>query len=276
MLHYETLGDGPDTIVFLHGIGGTTRYWSERVQPLASNYRLILIDLLGYGLSPKPWTKYTVERHVEELFQVLREQESLTLVGHSFGAIVALAFAARYPHLVRRVILISLPYFGNKAGAMRYFRNSPLAIRYVMTNIAFAAIACILTRWVLRWLLPYVLRDMPREVVQDLTRHTWRSYTSSVWDGIYGHDIITDTKRLDANCDITFLHGELDETAPLAGVQQLMIGHSAWQLQILNGADHHPLLRNANWCIQAIKSTFEPDFCYKELPNHLQLSREQQ
>jgi len=260
MLYYETLGDGPNTIVFLHGIGGTTRYWNTRVRPLASTYRLILIDLLGYGLSPKPWTKYSVERHVDELFQVLREQESLTLVGHSFGAIVALAFAARYPHLVRRVILISLPYFGNKEGAMRYFRNSHLAIRYVMTNIAFAAIACIMTRWVLRWLLPYVLRDMPREVVQDLTQHTWRSYTSSVWDGIYSHDLVADIKQLDTNCDIIFLHGELDETAPLPGVKQLMVGHSAWQLRVLDGADHHPLLRNSNWCLEAINSTFDPNF----------------
>jgi len=254
MLHCETLGDADNTIVFLHGIGGTTRYWKTRVQSLAPNYRLLFVDLLGYGQSPKPWTEYTVERHVEELYQVLCEQESLTIVGHSFGSIVAMAFAARYPHLVRRLILISLPYFGNREGAMRYFHNSNLADRYVMTNIAFAAVACIMTRWVLRWLLPYVLRDMPREVVQDLTQHTWRSYTSSVWDGIYRHDLIADTKCLDSNCDVLFLHGQLDKTAPLSGVKQLMAGHPDWQLDILADADHHPLLRNPQWCLQAISS----------------------
>ncbi len=85
MLHYETLGEVTDTIVFLHGIGGTSRYWKNRVLPLTTNYRLILIDLLGYGQSPKPWAKYTVDRHVEEIYQVLHEHESLTIVGHSFG-----------------------------------------------------------------------------------------------------------------------------------------------------------------------------------------------
>lgn len=273
MLHYETLGNGPDTIVFLHGIGGTTRYWNTRVQPLASSYRLILVDLLGYGQSPKPWTKYTVDRHVEELFQVLQEQESLTLVGHSFGAIVMLAFAARYPRLVRRIILISLPYFGDKEGAMRYFRNSHLAFRYVMTNIVFAAVACIMTRWLLRWLLPYILRDMPREVVQDLTRHTWRSYTSSVWDGIYGHDLVADTQRLETGSDTIFIHGELDETAPLSGVRQLMAGHSVWKLQILEGADHHPLLRNAEWCLKAIASSFDVSYFSTGISNDPEFSR---
>ena len=254
MLHCETLGDASETIVFLHGIGGTSRYWKTRVLPLASNYRLILVDLLGYGQSPKPWTEYTVERHLEELYQVLHEQESLTIVGHSFGAIIALAFAVRYPHLVKRLVLISLPYFGDKAGAFRYFRNSNLADRYVMTNIAFAALACVLTRYVLRWLLPYVLRDMPREVVQDLTRHTWRSYTSSVWDGIYCHDLLHDTTQLDVDCDILFLHGQLDTTAPLSGVMQLMPGHPGWQLCVLAGVDHHPLLRDPQWCRRAIES----------------------
>lgn len=263
MLHYETLGKSDETIVFLHGIGGTSRYWKNRVLPLATDYRLILIDLLGYGQSPKPWTKYTVDRHVEELYQVLHARESLTIVGHSFGSIVAMAFAVRYPHLVKRLVLISLPYFGNKEGAMSYFRNSPPADRYVMTNIAFAVVACVMTRWVLRWLLPYVLRDMPPEVVEDLTLHTWRSYTSSVWDGIYRHDLFADSNHLDHDCEILLLHGELDKTAPLSGVQQLMAGRSDWQLCTLPGADHHPMLRDPQWCLQAINTVMNSN---AELP----------
>lgn len=254
MLYYETLGDASETIVFLHGIGGTTRYWKTRVLPLASSYRLILIDLLGYGRSAKPWTKYTVDRHVDEIYQVLQEQSSLTIVGHSFGAIIALAFAARHPKRVKRLVLISLPYFGDKAGAFRYFRNSNLADRYVMTNIAFAVLACVTTRYVLRGLLPYILRDMPAEVVQDLTQHTWRSYTSSVWDGIYRHDLLDDISKLDAECSVIFLHGRQDVTAPLTGVEQLISGHSGWPLFILDDADHHPLLRDPKWCRRTIRS----------------------
>lgn len=254
LLYYEAQGDTHNPIAFLHGIGGTSRYWGKRIQPLASRHHLILVDLLGYGQSPKPWTKYTVDRHVDELHRVLRDHEPLTLVGHSFGAIAALAFAARYPELVQGLVLISLPYFGNKEGALRYFRNSNLADRYVMTNIAFAVIACVMTRRVLRWLLPYVLRDIPREVVQDLVQHTWRSYTSSVWDGIYHHDLLADAERIDPNCRVLFLHGELDKTAPLSGIRQLMIKHPDWKLQILPGGDHHPLLRNTDWCLQAIDS----------------------
>ena len=253
MLYSESLGDAGETIVFLHGIAGSTRYWTSRVEPLAAQYRLLFVDLLGYGKSAKPWTKYTVERHVEELFQVVRSQQSFTLVGHSFGAIVATAFRARYPHLVNRLILISLPYFGDKDAAIKYFRQSRTADRYVATNIAFAAIACMMTRWILRWFLPFVLRDMPIEVVRDLTRHTWRSYTSSLWDGVYGHDLLADVKTIDCDFPVVCLHGSADKTAPLFGVQQLLLGHPRWQLRILYGADHHPLLRDPRWCLDEIE-----------------------
>jgi pimeloyl-ACP methyl ester carboxylesterase len=253
MLYNESLGDTGETMVFLHGIAGSTRYWKSRVEPLSAQYRLLLVDLLGYGKSAKPWTKYTVERHAEELYQVVRSQKPFTLVGHSFGAIVAIAFSARYPHLVRRLVLISLPYFGDKDAAIKYFRQSRTADRYVATNIAFAVIACLMTRWVLRWFLPYVLRDMPIEVVQDLSQHTWRSYTSSLWDGVYGHDLLADVNTLDCDLAVVCLHGSADKTAPLFGVQQLSCGRPQWQLRILPYADHHPLLRDPRWCLDEIE-----------------------
>jgi pimeloyl-ACP methyl ester carboxylesterase len=257
VLFSEKLGDEGETMVFLHGIAGSTRYWKSRVVPLADHNRLLFVDLLGYGKSPKPWTKYTVERHVDELYQLLQDQEPMTLVGHSFGAFVATAFCARYPHLVKRLILISLPYFGDKEGAIKYFSESHSAERYVTTNIAFAAIACILTRWVLRWILPYVLRDMPLEVVQDLSRHTWRSYTSSLWDGVYGHDLFADADNLDPDCDVFCLHGSADKTAPLSGILKLSSRHSRWRLQILQDGDHHLLLRNPEWCLAKINSAMK-------------------
>jgi pimeloyl-ACP methyl ester carboxylesterase len=252
MLYSEKLGDEGETMVFLHGIAGSTRYWKSRVKPLAHHHQLLLVDLLGYGQSPKPWTKYTVDRHVDELYQVLRDEKPMTIVGHSFGAIVAIAFCARFPHLVKRLILISLPYFGDKQGAIKYFGESHLAERYVTTNIAFAALACMMTRWVLRWFLPYVLRDMPGEVVEDLTRHTWRSYTSSLWDGVYGHDLFADADSLDPNFNVLCLHGSADKTAPLSGVQKLLANRSQWKIQILADGDHHPLLRNQQWCLEQI------------------------
>ncbi|HUD73133.1 MAG TPA: alpha/beta fold hydrolase, partial [Dongiaceae bacterium] len=58
-LHHVEHGPvGAPVIVFLHGITGSRRYWEKRVRSLQGRYRLVLPDLLGFGLSPKPRLDY--------------------------------------------------------------------------------------------------------------------------------------------------------------------------------------------------------------------------
>ena len=253
-LYHSMIGTQGPTLVFLPGVGGTTRYWESRIAPLAASRRLLLVDLLGYGRSPKPWTTYSVERHVAELHRVLDGHDHLTLVGHSFGAIVAVAYAARYPQQVERLILLSLPYFGSEARAKRFFRQHATFESYFMTNLVLAVAVCILTRRVLRRVLPRFLTNMPLEVVQDLMLHTWRSSTSTIWDGIYRYDLAPDADRLPQELPMLLIHGDRDTTAPLAGAQRLAAHHPAAVLLTLPGVDHHPLLRDPSRCVEAIRA----------------------
>ena len=253
-LYSREIGNAGPPIAFLPGVGGTTRYWAGRVLPLARTHRLILIDLLGFGRSPKPWTRYTVDRHVEEIHRVLDGRGPVSLVGHSFGAIAAVAFAARYPDLVERLMLISLPYFGSEAQALEHFRHAASPDRWVMTNIMFAAVTCVVTRRIMRRVLPRLLPDMPRDVLDDLVQHTWRSFTSTLWEGVYRYDLGRDASRLPDRIPVLLLHGDRDPTAPLEGVRRLSAGRPGWTLRVLPGADHHPLLRDPAWCLAAIGS----------------------
>ena len=196
VLYTKELGSGGSTLVFLPGLGGTTRYWESRVAPLASEHCLLLIDLLGFGRSPKPWIRYTVERHVAELRRVLEGREDFTLVGHSFGALAAVAYAARYPEQVNGLVLLSLPCFGGLEQAIAYYRRRGGPDRWLMTNVVLAAVTCVVTRRILRRLLPRLLADMPREVAEDLVQHTWLSSTSTLWEGVYRHDVARDADRL--------------------------------------------------------------------------------
>jgi pimeloyl-ACP methyl ester carboxylesterase len=107
---------------------------------------------------------------------------------------------------------------------------------------------------VMRRILPRLLPDMPRDVLEDLARHTWRSFTSTLWEGVYRHDLAEDAARLPADLPVLLLHGDCDATAPLEGVRRLMAGRSRWTLRVLPGADHHPLLRDRGWCVDAIEA----------------------
>ena len=254
MLSHEQFGERGPLLVFLHGVGGTAGYWRARIAPLAGSHRLLLVDLLGFGRSPKPWRRYTVDRHIEALHGVLEDRSPFTLVGHSFGAMAAVAYAARYPGEVERLVLIGLPYFGSEARALEHFRHASSPDRWVMTNMALAAVTCVVTRRVMRRVLPRLLPDMPRDVLDDLARHTWRSFTSTLWEGVYRHDLAEDADRLPPELPVLLLHGDRDATAPLSGVQRLMAGRSQWTLMVLPGADHHPLLRDQAWCVGAVQA----------------------
>ena len=251
-LHTEILGEGEDTVVFIPGLGGTTRYWRSGVLPLQGCFRVVLVDLLGFGQSPKPWTQYSVMRQLQELRAAIQPFAQTTLVGHSLGALITVAYAATYPEHIKRIVLLGLPHFGSQRKAYRYMRQGPVKGGYVLTNVVLAMVACVLTRRLFGYLLPYILRDLPREVAEDLVKHTWRSSTSSLWEVVYRYNSADDLRRISDKVDVVFVHGESDLVAPVEASRQLVKCHPSWYLHILPGVDHHPFLRDPVRCLELI------------------------
>ena len=244
-------GQSP-TVVFLHGLGGTHRYWScvghDAVVP---GQAVLNLDLLGFGDSPKPWARYTLERHLAAIHAALADHADLVLVGHSMGAALALAYTARYPRRVRGLCLISLPHYGGREGAQRWFAKQRGGWLY--TNMWATALACVLTRRVAARLLPALLNDVPRAVAEDLVKHTMVSSTSSLWEVLYRHDLAADAALLPTRVPVRCIHGVGDTTAPLFGVQSLARGRANWHIELLHGVDHHPWLRAPRECTSVIR-----------------------
>lgn len=253
-LHLLELGNDDNRVVFLHGLGGTHRYWTSGPQPpLFSAHRTVLVDLLGFGDSPRPWGRYTIERHLDALHRSLRSHGSMTLVGHSLGATLAVAYAARYPQAVERLFLISLPYFASQDAAYHWFRRMPGG--WIYTNMVATALACLVTRRVAGRVLPYVLRDFPRPIAEDLVKHNVMSSTTSLWEVLYRHDLDLDVAALPSDIPVHCVHGTADSTAPAEGLRMLAMGQSNWRPLFLDGVDHHPWLRRPHFCHHALART---------------------
>lgn len=252
-LFVQRLGDSGPLLVFLPGIGATTRYWELVVAPLAERYRLALVDLLGFGRSPKPWTTYSVERHLAELERViapLAASTPVTLVGHSLGARLAVAYAARHPAQVHSLVLVSLPYFAGGDNAKRYLERRGNG--WLWTHFVPFALSCLLGRRLLGWAAPMLAGNVPREVAEDLNKMTWRSSTSTMWEVIYHYDLTADFERLPPELPVTFLHGDRDTSAPLARIRDLVRLRPSAALFVRTGQGHALPLDDRGWVRERI------------------------
>lgn len=258
-LYIEEHGDGDKTIVFVPGLGGTTRYWADSIGPLTVHHRVVLLDLLGFGQSPMPWTRYSVERHVAEMREALRPYQRITLVGHSLGALLAVAYAARHPEQVEAIALLGMPCFGSEEAAYKHLRSGAVKWGYLYTNVVLTMIACILTRRVFGWLLPRLRTDIPRVVAEDLVKHTWRSSTSSLWEVVYRYDAAADLRGLGESLPVLLIHGRDDDVAPFAAIKRLTDNQPGWRLKALDGVDHHPFLRCPLQCLSRIQALASGD-----------------
>ena len=106
-------GNGPDTLIFLHGIAGHLEAYMRNILPHAAHFRVLAIDMLGHGFTDKPARDYQVSDYVEHLHDLLDTLglDSVHLSGESLGGWVAARFAALYPQRIKRLVL-------NTAGGM--------------------------------------------------------------------------------------------------------------------------------------------------------------
>lgn len=110
----QDVGKG-DVIVLLHGIFADGTQWEKITDMLKSNYRVIVVDLLGHGRSPRPKNaSYSPQEQVSALRNALERinaTKNLTVVGYSMGGAVALSYCATYQQGVDQLVLISTPYY---------------------------------------------------------------------------------------------------------------------------------------------------------------------
>ena len=105
-------GSGP-AVVLLHSSMSSKSQWRELIESLRDRYRLIAIDLLGYGESPMPGDGYSLADEVSLVESVLarelRPHEQFHLIGHSYGGVVALQLAAQSQSQRLRSLTCSSP-----------------------------------------------------------------------------------------------------------------------------------------------------------------------
>ncbi|HTU14224.1 MAG TPA: alpha/beta hydrolase [Solirubrobacterales bacterium] len=234
----ETANPDSMPMVLIHGSGGAINWWDDVIPILSQDHRVIAIDMLGYGGSSKPKEGYEVESQASLIAQVIAKLgvEKATVVGHSYGAMVATALAESSPELVAGVVVVDMGpdrSFGGLSGTAN-------AAQWPLLGQALWRIApdFMIKRNVAQGFAPGY--DVPDKYVEDVRAMTYPAYTDSysASKDYSGEEPLND--RLETTgVPLLVIFGEEDQIfdaresisayAAIPGVQTLLIpdvGHS--------------------------------------------------
>jgi haloalkane dehalogenase len=121
--HYLDEGQGGrPSIVMLHGNPTWSFYYRDLVPPLSQDYRVVVPDHVGCGLSDKPQDyDYCLAQHIANLERLVEalELRDLTLVLHDWGGAIGMGYAARHPENVSRLVVLNAAAFYQPGLPMR-------------------------------------------------------------------------------------------------------------------------------------------------------------
>ncbi|XP_046841692.1 epoxide hydrolase 4-like [Xenia sp. Carnegie-2017] len=113
--HYVANGEvGQPLMLLLHGFPEFWYSWRFQLREFSNDYRVVAVDMRGYGLSYKPrssskYNLFYLVQDIEEIVEALG-YTSCTLVGHDFGGMIACAVAHRSPKMVEKLVILNAPH----------------------------------------------------------------------------------------------------------------------------------------------------------------------
>ncbi|KAK9103949.1 hypothetical protein Sjap_021203 [Stephania japonica] len=261
-----------ENVVFIHGFISSSEFWTETVFPNLSQswYRLIAVDLLGFGRSPKPSSSlYTLGEHVDMIQKSVIQPYNLNLtsfhiVAHSLGCIIALAIAHRYPGSVKSLTLLAPPCFTmpdkSEINATQYVMRK-IAPRRVWPLIAFGASLACWYEHVSRTICFLICKNhrLWEFLIKLFTRNRLRTFLvdgfcchthNAAWHTL--HNIICgnagkldgylngirDGRTTPRSCQVNVFHGRDDELVPVECSYALQSKIPESRVKVIDGKDH--------------------------------------
>lgn len=284
LIYYTALGHGAPLLIVHGGPGASHDYFLPYLLPLARHNRLIFIDERGSGRSQKLADPkgYTVEAMVEDVEAVRQGLDlgSISLLGHSYGGVLAQAYALKYQsHLTHLILASTFPSTRqmNQVFVRMKQRMSP-ALRNRIDSLEKAGLfgqgadyqknrypdAYMIAAWGEGY-FPYVYRNHPDpnedplhdgDISWDLYREMWGSHGEFVIDG--NLTSVEYVERLPSiHVPTLIIAGDHDECDPsLSEEMHAKIAHS--QLVILPQSGHMTFVDQPTMFMNAVGGFLHP------------------
>jgi pimeloyl-ACP methyl ester carboxylesterase len=112
------------TVLFIHGAGAALNTWDYNIEAFAKQFRVLALDLPGFGNSDKPDIPYSLDLFADFInkFMEAKNVDKAVLVGNSMGGEIAILVSLKYPDKVHQLVLV------DSTGADNYLNMSVLLI----------------------------------------------------------------------------------------------------------------------------------------------------
>lgn len=107
-LYYERIGNG-QPVLFIHGLGSSSRDWEMQVPFFSKQYQIITFDLRGHGQSQKPRGPYTISLFAADTAELIKSLgvPPAHIIGISLGGMIAFQLAIDHPELIKSLMIVN-------------------------------------------------------------------------------------------------------------------------------------------------------------------------
>ena len=252
LLNYEIIGSGENKLVLLHGLTGSLHYWKRNLDSITITHKLLLVDMLGFGDSPKPNSEYTLSIQLTAIELILNKEEfndgKTIIAGHSMGAMISLALLEKQPTWFKAGIFISIPVYKDENEFKEIMSSHSFVDR--ISSSKFSKYICMIHPiFMSSAFKPDNLTD---EVYEDAKKHHWMSYYYSLTEVILKTDLYAIAKKI-KDKNVLFIHGEKDTTAPLENALKLSKEFKNTQIITSPEGDHQFFLKETEFVWSTIQ-----------------------
>jgi pimeloyl-ACP methyl ester carboxylesterase len=254
-LHYLDRGEpGRSPVVLLHGGSAHAHWWDYFAGSFLDRYRLIAPDLRGHGDSD--WSsevRYGLDVHVQDVLALVEhfELRDLALVGHSFGALVAVAAAAALGRRVRALVLIDSRIKVTERAAR--FMDALRKLPHPVYRSAADAVARFR-------LLPSDHSASP-EVLAHVAQYGIRQLDGESWTLKFDRRAMVNTNPIDLSaalgriaCPILVVRGSNSTIMTPAALEEFCAAAPHATVVEIEGAHHHVMLDRPERLAAAVRS----------------------
>lgn len=261
-LNAKKIGRGPSSIIFIHGLGGTSSYYTPILNQLGldkddnERHTSLLFDLEGHGMSPtKATSQVSIESYAQDIGDLIKTfnmptQNGVALVAHSMGCLVAELFASQHTNIINRLILIGpppcpLPAGGADGSIKRAATVRAEGMRNVAVTVATAGTS---EKTKSSRPLSFTAAQM------SLLTQDPEGYAKGCTALAGAKDLHIDFAKLGKSTKSLLITGDEDKISPPAHVKKLADSLGSAHAKVLDGVGHWHIFEDAENVGKTIKS----------------------